>query len=220
MSNKHLKHHAYQFPTTESKNQPINHKFNNKLAAFQNHTMETNKQLAILQDHVKKSLGNNQLQLIQIQYQLKNHHKSHHSYQHCQYKLNTQTFQDHQHSTTENQPFQDHHQPTTTDFTSNIALQDLILPDTTHIQPFQDQQTTDTTHSHYFQDHHANTRTSSQDHIHSISRHKNTSSQDHINSHKDTVHSKYSMYIFPYHTHHNTALHEDRRQQVIKTFLL
>ena len=56
--------------------------------------------------------------------------------------------------------------PSTTDFT-------------THIQPFQDQQTTDTTHNHYFQDHHANTRTSSQDHICSI------------NSHKDTAHSKY-----------------------------
>ena len=70
MSNKHLKHHAYQFSTTESKNQPINHKFNNRQAAFQDHTMETNKQLAIFQDHAKKSLGNNQLQLIQIQHQL------------------------------------------------------------------------------------------------------------------------------------------------------
>ena len=69
-SNNHLKHHAYQFSTTESKNQPINHKFNNKLAAFQDHMMETNKQLVTLQDHAKKSLGNNQLQLIQIQHQL------------------------------------------------------------------------------------------------------------------------------------------------------
>ena len=66
----------------------------------------------------------------------------------------------------------------TTATISNNAFQD-HQHSTTHIQPFQDQQTTDTTHSHTFQDHHANTRTSSQYHINSI------------NSHKDTVHSKY-----------------------------
>ena len=120
--------------------------------------------------------------------------------------ISNNEFQDHQHSTTKIQPSQDLHR-SITDFTTN-TFQDHHLPDTTHIQPFQDQQTTDTTRSHYFQDHHANTR---------------ISSRDHIDTHKDTVHSKYTTYIFPYHTHHNIVLDEDRRHQVIKvtkTFLL
>ena len=106
------------------------------------------------------------------------------------------------------QSFEDQHRATTTDFTGNTTFPDLIPQDST------------TNDHHYFQDHHTNTRTSSQDHIHNINRNKNTSSQDHINSHKDTVHSKYTTYIFPYHTHHNIVLHEDRRQQVIKTFCI
>ena len=129
--------------------------------------------------------------------------ESHHSYQHHQHQREyptTQTtnnaLQDHQHPITEIQPSQDFHR-STTDLTTN-TFQDHHHHhlDTTHIQPFQDQQITVTTCSHTFQDHilhfhHTCTRISSQDHT---NRHHYHHYQHHTNRHLDTFHNGYTMY--------------------------
>ena len=170
---------------------------------------------------------NSQINLILTQHRLENHHFYQHHQHHREYPTTQTTinnaFQDHPHSAAENQPLQDHQSSPTTDFTNN-TFQDHHHHhlDTTHTQPFQDQQTiTVTIYSHTFQDYilqiyRTCTKNSSQDHS-TINRHHYyhyQHLQDHTNRYLDTFRNKYIMYQSYYHTCYNITPDEERNQKI------
>ena len=74
---------------------------------------------------------------------------------------------------------------------------------TTHIQPFQDQQTTDTTHNNTFQDH------SSQDHTNRLHYYQYQHLQDHTSRYQDTF-NRYTTFQSYYRNRHNITPDEER----------
>ena len=166
-----------------------------------------------LQDHQKPQTSskqvqineNNQCKFIQSQYWL----ESHHFYLHCQHKhsfqdhqqliaADTHTFQDHQPSiAAENQPLQDNQCPTTTDFTTKHSSQDHHQSTTTFISNHMLQDHSTINRYHYYHYHHTRFQ----------------HSQDHTHRYHVMSHNKYTIYQLYYLTHHNIALHRNKKTE-------
>ena len=225
--------------TPHSQNTPISHHFKTIQHTFQDHQPAINQKAPQkmkspqylqkhaqhrLQDHQKPHTPSNQLEPIHTLHLFGNHHfYRHHQHQRDYPATQTtnNTLQDHQHPATVIQPSQDLHHPTT-GLTTNI-FQDHHHHhlDTTHIQPFQDQQITATTYDHTFQDHILHfhrtcTRISSQDHT---NRHHHYHYQHHTSRYQDTF-NKYTMFQSYYHNRYNITPYEDRRYRLNIDILL
>ena len=162
-----------------------------------------------LQDHQKPHTSSNQLEPIHTLHLFGNHHfYRHHQHQRDYPATQTtnNTFQDHQHPATVIQPSQDLHCPTTGLTTNTFQDHHHHHLDTTHIQPFLDQQTTDTTHSNTSQDHILH---SSQDHTSRPHYYQYQHLQDHTSRYQDTF-NKYTMFQSYYRNRYNITLDEDR----------